>query len=82
MPTDTVPNGVATASTPAAAAQATARMAGDSSLASHLRTCSAPRSVASQARQALEWLHGVTAPRLVSTWFAVLLLATLLALAF
>lgn len=82
MSTATVSDGASTASTPAAEAQAAARMAGDSSLASHLRTCSAPRSVASQARQALEWLHGLTAPRLVCTWFAVLLLATLLALAF
>jgi hypothetical protein len=82
MPTAAISDRVSTAPTPAAMAQAAARMAGDNSLASHLRTCSAPRSVASQTRQALEWLHGVTAPRLVSTWFAVLLLATLLALAF
>lgn len=54
----------------------------EDSLCAHLRTCSAPRSIGSRARQALEWLHGLTAPRLVSTWFALLLIAALLALVF
>lgn len=56
--------------------------AGDDSLCTHLRACSAPLSLGSQARHALEWLHGVTASRLVSTWFVLLLIATLLALVF
>jgi hypothetical protein len=56
--------------------------AGDDSLCAHLRACSAPRGLASQVRQALEALHRVTAPRLVSTWFVLLLIATLLALVF
>lgn len=61
---------------------ATRGAAGDGSLGAHLRTCSAPHSLASFVLRSLEWLHGLTAPRLVSTWFTVLLIATLLALAF
>jgi hypothetical protein len=59
-----------------------ARSACDDSLCAHLRACSTPRSFGSQAKQALEWLHGLTAPRLVSTWLVLLLIAVLLSLVF
>jgi hypothetical protein len=54
----------------------------DAGLRAHWRACSAPATLRSRARQALEALHGLSAPRLVSTWLVLTLLAVLAAMAF
>jgi hypothetical protein len=52
-------------------------MASDDGLGAHLRACRQAQGALDTIQEALLWLHGFAAPRLVSSWLVVLLLATL-----